>query len=88
MSGEGRSEEMHARDADGNDTTDNPAVSSAQRSPVLKGEDDRDHGGEWHLGRGVTPALQAGHMTSAPDSETSEQNQIALDPQVPSTHDT
>ena len=33
MSGEGRSEEMHARDADGNDTTDNPAVSSAQRSP-------------------------------------------------------
>ena len=27
-------------------------------------------------------------MTGAPDSETSEHYQIALDPQVPSTHDT
>jgi DnaJ-class molecular chaperone len=73
-SGEGRSEEMHARDADGNGTTDNPAMSSAQRSPKC-------------LGRGVTPAMEARHMTGAPDSETSEHNQIALDPQVSSTHD-
>jgi hypothetical protein len=31
--------------------------------------------------------MEAGHMTSAPDSETSEHNQIALAPPVPSTHD-